>query len=1511
MIVESVSCDTLCARIMWFAAACAVFVIGQFTESANAESFKPMAFRHLVVADGLSQNTIMDVLQDSHGYMWFATENGLDRYDGYTIKSYQRGSAELGDLTNDYIWAIEEDTQQDLWLATDGGGVARWHRQSNRFEHFKHEPGVENSLSSNRIRSLKVTPDGIWIGTLDAGLNFLDVKTFEVTRFPHDPADPLSIPSDEIYDLLEDDLGRLWVGTDKGVAWLQKGTKRFTRLTHDPNNRFSLSHDRVRALFQDRHGGIWVGTFGGGLNLLDRRSGQFKRFMADSDRPGSISNDHVRDIMEDATGRLWVATAEGLNMLPPYSSDFWVYQSGPARHQLTDSYIMSLYQDRGGVLWVGTRSGGVNSWNSDSWYFGHFEADWLRQKSVTAFATSPDRLWVSTFEGGLSGIDRTTGNVDHIDLPNEAETPESIRVMSLLVDGQERLWVGTMNHGLISKTKHGEWDRQVQDSRDPSTLSSNSIMSLFQDSAGAIWVGTFGDGINRFVPETGENESFLPITDDNPKGFCATQGRDFAEDANGNLWIATENGLCLLDLASRQFTVFRRGDGQPENLPENSVYALHRDSQDRIWAGTGGGGLSMVVGSSRDPETIRFETLTRKAGISSNMIFGIQSEEEGPLWLSSNNGLTRFDPSTLEVSNYRRTHGLQGDEFHYGASHQSSDGQLYFGGANGFNEFDPRRVRSARSAPNLVLSNVLKMNRAIDLQMPMASLSHLNLGYRENAVTLEFAALDFTEPANNRYEFLLEGFDPGWIETDARRATTYTNLDGGEYVLRVRAKSGDGSWQTESSPLHLTVAPPPWLTLWAYFAYAGLALGLLGFSASHQRRRAAHQIAYQRQLEGEVERRTGELKDSNRSLRKLSKAKGEFLARMSHEIRSPMNGIVGIADLLTRTGLTEQQRGYAQTIRGSVTSLVHIINDILDYSKLDAQKMTLDPVSTDLERLLSEIVRIFAIQAESEKVELCVRMPPEGLPHVLVDALRLRQIVTNLLSNALKFTDKGYVELSLSIEHQEGEGCLLAIEVKDTGIGIAPANQVKIFESFAQEDRSISRRFGGTGLGLSICKELIELMAGQLTLESTLGQGSTFHIDVPVEHVDLPEMSETHHAPIPMRALVVSARPRITELLRHYIEGWQGEVSAVCSLADAVQALSGPNAKPIDLIVADQDLGDYMSLELFQRLDDAQLAAGTPRLLLVPPSDEAPNQNTNYTTMRLPLVRTELWTHLTAIFKGERIEHQFDTIETQLQSDLLQGDVLLVEDNPVNQEVFASMLDSLGCQVTIAQDGVTGVRLTKQGNHSLILMDYRLPDIDGIEATKRIRKLPDDRSLTPIIALTANASTDDQQRCLAAGMDGFLAKPCSLEMLETTLSHWLPRQVPARTATESVNDDLTQFDEFALRRVQQLKQADGSSMLPRAIRLFHTLADDALEKIEKAIDASDAYSLGFAAHKLKSGCANLGAANMAHLCREIEEHARKDQFAETSKILDRLHSERKALNEWLENCLRRQDVASA
>jgi signal transduction histidine kinase/ligand-binding sensor domain-containing protein/DNA-binding response OmpR family regulator len=1467
--------------------------------SALAPEVRPMYFEHLTMRDGLSQSDVTSLLQDSQGYLWLATESGLNRYDGQSIREYRRKRGDDYGLASDYIWAIAEDAGGDLWLATIGGGVARWDRSTDRFQQFRHDPADPHSLASDAARTLLIDAQGrIWVGTEQHGLDVLDPQTGRARHYRHREGDPRSLAADAVFALYADHAGRIWVGTDRGLSRYEPATDDF--VTYGAANS-ALSDSRILAIREDHAGILWIGTFGGGLNRLDPETGRVTHFRHDPARPGSLSHDRVRAILEDDALRLWVATSDGLNLFDRASGRFVRYGRDADNPQsLRDTDIMSLYQDRGGVLWVGTRTGGASHWNPKSWLLGHYRSELLRHRTVTSFADDgAGKVWVGTYEG-LIEIDartkqeRVLGRADGSAVGGLADD----RVMALLLDRTGALWVGTMAGGLDRvDPARGTMRSYRHTADDAGTLPANGVMTLYEDRLGDLWVGTFGGGLARIDAAGGRVTRYAHGTD----GNALSHGRASAivEDTRGNLWIGTiGGGLNLLDRRTGRFHHYRRNDRDPTSLSDDKVYALHVDRQGELWIGTAGGGLDRLIGSSDAPEAVRFENQAGLAGMPSQVVYGIQSDIEGRLWLSTNNGLVRFDPRARSIRVFHEAHGLQGAEFNFNAHYRGRDGTLFFGGNNGFNAFSPDVMTQDAPPPRVVLTSVAKLNRTLPAEEMPGPARPLRLEYDDKLLTFEFAALDFTSPANNRYAYRLDGFDAGWVDAGNLRRATYTNLEAGNYTFKVRAANADGVWSVEELAIPLSVAAAPWNTVWARALYAAILLSAIGYAWNLQRVRRLRELRYSRQLEHTVKVRTHELEERNVQLQVLTRAKSDFLARMSHELRTPMNGVLGMTGLLLDTRLDAAQRRFTEAIHRSADSLLAIVNDVLDFSKIEAGRLQLDPVRCDLAEVVGQTVEMLAARAASKGIELLCDAPATPLPRVRADAVRLRQVLVNLGGNAVKFTEAGEVTLRIVPLACEAGALRVRLEVTDTGVGIEPEHQSRIFEEFAQADASTTRRFGGTGLGLSISRQLIELMGGQLTLVSAPGAGSTFSFELTMP---LADPKAQMPSPLPalegLRTLVVDDNAASRALLVKVLTQWGAHPIGVASLAAARAEL---HTTAYDAVIVDDSLPDGPASSLLKPML-AERAKAPRSIRLATFVSLATPQEPGEPRFDAELTKPVRVAQLHEALSGSVYDEFTGTATITIQPPplpRLAGRVLVVEDQPLNREVAEGMLTALGIEVETADDGRQALEMLATRRFDLVLMDCQMPVMDGFSATAELRRREGTGRRMPVVALTADATSDGRDKCLAAGMDDHLAKPFTRAALHAALSRWLSeeREAPAEPVAAAAPGSL--LDRAALDALRALPRTGPKDMLSHIGELYLTDSRRLVESIERALADGKAPELARAAHAWRSYHGNVGAHDLARLCRELEEQAKqgnlaraRELFAELRPLHDRVREE--------------------
>jgi signal transduction histidine kinase/ligand-binding sensor domain-containing protein/DNA-binding response OmpR family regulator/HPt (histidine-containing phosphotransfer) domain-containing protein len=1458
---------------------------------------RPVYFEHLTMREGLSESSVQGILQDSQGYVWLSTESGLNRYDGYSVRIYHRERGNPGALPSDSIWSIAEDADHDLWLATIGGGLVRWHRASDRFEQFAHDERRGDSLSSDDVRTLLIDADGrIWVGTLGGGLDLFDPRTGKARHYRHREDDPKSLASDRVYALLRDHAGRIWIGTDAGLSRYEPAHDAFENIGRAPDGG-GLSDLQIRALGEDHTGALWIGTLKGGLDRLEPATGRIEAFRHDAADPGSLSHDRVTAILEDAAQRLWVATANGLNLFEHNRQSFVHYgRDADNPHSLRDNDIIALYQDRGGVLWVGTRSSGASHWNPNSWRLGHYQSAAFANTLVISFADDgAGRVWVGTEGSGLVEIDARSGRERRYGTDTDVRLSDD-RVMSLLYDHGGNLWIGTMAGGLdrleLATGRVTVW----RASSAPRGLPADGVMALYEDREGAVWIGTFGGGLARLDPASGMVTRY-PFGTDSPDALSDARASAIVEDPRGNLWIGTVGGgLNLFDRATGRFSHFKRNDRDATSLADNVIFALHFDRSGSLWVGTADGGLDRMLGSSADPAQVRFENYA--ALLPSREVDGIETDGSDRLWISTANGLVRLDPKTRATRVFHEWDGLQSEDFDSNAHYQDHAGNLYFGGNNGFNVFAPAEVDFTAPAPRVVLTSVVRLNEPIpDGELPGPG-RPLKLSYGDKLVSFDFAALDFTSPANNRYAYRLEGFDSAWIDAGAAHRATYTNLDAGRYVLHVRAAASDGTWSPDVLAIPVEVAPAPWNTVWARCGYAALLLGIAVLLWRGWVERRDRDRRYRAKLERTVRERTAELEARNAELQVLTRAKSDFVAHMSHELRTPMSGVLGLTSLLLDTRLDPSQRRFAEGIHRSADSLLAVVNDVLDLSKIEAGKLTLAPNEGDLCTIVEHAVEILAPRAAGKGLELLLDEPLEPLPRVQVDGARLRQVLINLGGNAVKFTEAGEITFRVTpLAREQGTLCV-RFEIVDTGIGIAPEHHEKIFEQFVQADDSTTRRFGGTGLGLAIARQIVTAMGGTLSLESAPGLGSTFHftLTLPIVDAELPAAAAPGVAGL--RVLIADDHAGARRLMVAALDTLGAQCTAVASLAAASIEL---DSSAYDAVLIDDPLPDGPATRLLERLGVSR--GPRPRIVrLVSYANLSP----------IPPFTQGFDAELTKPLRVRRLAQLLGesarrsaaapaTAAAGAQTPAAtRARVLVVDDQAVNREVARGMLRALGIASEEATQGVEALERLAAGGFDAVLMDCAMPVMDGFQTTRELRAGSGPAARVPVIALTADATPEGRAACRAAGMDDYLSKPFSREALHAVLARWLPAlgdsdaqaaalrdeailSAPAQSQAAPLTDAL--LDRATLASLRALPARGSGTLLAHIARAYLDDAETLLGQLERAASSGDRAELARAAHAWRSCAGHIGALTLVRLLSEIEQRGQTGQLGAIGTLL--------------------------
>ena len=803
-------------------------------------------FDRLSLEDGLSQSIIEQIVQDQKGFMWFATENGLNRFDGYRFSVFKNIPGNPNSLSYNELKALYEDSEGILWVGIFESGLNSFNPATEEVVRYRHNNDDPASLGGETVRCILEDRSGrLWIGTQDGGLDRLDRETGEFSHYRMEETTPTAAGHDDIRVIFQDREGALWIGTNGGgLVRFNPDSGAFTRFLSDRQNPHSLSDDRVFAILEDHTGALWIGTYGGGLDVFDRATGRFTHHRADPEDPTALSNDLIKTLFEDHEGTLWIGTdGGGLNRFNRDSGAFVAYRHDPTdRYSLSSDRIYAVYQDRSQVLWVGTYGGGLSKVDISRKKFRRYRNDpddpnSLSHNIVWSFFEDEDGiLWIGTDSGGLNRFDRKTGQWRHyLHRPDDPSSLSHNTVRAVVGDRDGRLWIGTNGGGVNRFDKEtGRMTHYRHDPDNPNSLSHDELRSIYQDRSGALWFGTFGAGLDRFDPSTGAFTNYRHDPED-PTSISHNFIRFTFEDSKGAFWVGTQGGgLNRFDRETGAFTHYRHDPKNPSSISTDHVFAALEGWDDTLWFGTFGGGINQF-----DRQTGSFRRYRVMDGLATDSVYAMLEDENGMLWISTTMGLSRFDPLTEISRNYDVRDGLQSNEFNGGSAYLSPRGEMFFGGINGFNSFYPDEIAINEVIPSVVITDLQLFNRsmgvgeAIDgrvpLPRPVTYSEEIELSYRDNVVTLEFAALHYSAPGRNRYLYNMAGFSDKWVAVGAdRRSATFTGLAAGEYVFSVRGANRDGVWDNRGASLRIIVTPPFWATWWfrllAVLLLAGLAL---------------------------------------------------------------------------------------------------------------------------------------------------------------------------------------------------------------------------------------------------------------------------------------------------------------------------------------------------------------------------------------------------------------------------------------------------------------------------------------------------------------------------------------------------------------------------------------------------------------------------------------------------------------------------------------------------------------
>ncbi len=1086
-------------------------------------------FEHISLKQGLSQSTVNCILQDQQGFIWFGTFDGLDKYDGYNITVYKNIPGDSTSLSHNWVYSLCEDSSGTLWVGTLGGGLDKFDRKTERFTCFQNIPGDSSSIDNDEVLSLYEDNKGIlWIGTKN-GLNKMvsnsdiDRKDYsDHVRFIHYAnnfnAGNNLINANNINQIYyEDNSGGLLIASNYGLERFDTEKESFRH--YFPDRLLKNIFGKINTIYIDQFNSMWVGTNEGlfKINMDDNPPNKdslltFIRYRHDPKDPNSLSDDKITSIKVTTSALpgenvLWVGTADGLNkaVLSENKNNlnggskklyFLHYHHDTNNpNSLSSNSITSIYKDRSGILWIGTVDGGVNKLYQKK---QKFHAYLYNSDQPNGLITDPIRticedhtgmLWFGSWHGGLVMFDRQKNKfVRFLTNKNNVNSISSNWVTSIFEDRSGALWIGAGALDRLYRTN----DSGTQTLRFKSIVPDFST-SICEDKKGNIWAGSWGNGIIKLNPQT-NRYAIYKHEPGNKYSLSNNIIRKVYVDRSGILWVGTDGGgLNKYDPKTKHFIHYKYNPNDPTSLRQDQVNSIYEDRSDRLWVGTYGGGLNLL-----DRKTGQFTAYTENDGLPNDVVYGILEDDHGNLWVSTNKGISKITISydnklnkeILKFKNYDVTDGLQSNEFSYSAYFKSpKTGEMFFGGPNGFNSFYPDSIKNNTYIPPIVITQLKYYSSESTKQKPViikgiSADRNIELSYKDNILVFQFAALSFKESFKNKYAYKLEGFNENWIDLGTKREATFTNLDAGEYTLRVRGSNNDGIWNKTGTSLNIIITPPWWNTWYAYLSFVIILLFILYSIRKYELGR----IKLRNQLRIEhVE---------SQKIKELDQLKSRFFTNISHEFRTPLTLVIGqINNVLGKINDNKIEEKLL-VARRNANRLLTLVSQLLDLSKIESGGTKLKLVRKDVIPFLKNLFYSFEaiavdksinIKFESEKKSFIIDYEPD----------KLDKIVTNLLSNAFKFThENGIISLTVSsVSGNDKE--FIKIIIRDNGIGIPEEDLQNIFDRFYQVDNVDKRVSGGSGIGLALVKELVDLHSGTINVTSKPGE-TVFTIQLPV-----------------------------------------------------------------------------------------------------------------------------------------------------------------------------------------------------------------------------------------------------------------------------------------------------------------------------------------------------------------------------------------------------------------------------
>jgi ligand-binding sensor domain-containing protein/signal transduction histidine kinase/AraC-like DNA-binding protein len=1161
---------------------------------------KNLFFKSYGIEQGLSHNTVFCIEQDYQGFIWFGTQEGLNRFDGYTFKKYLHNPEDSLSVPGNTIHDILEDSHKNLWIATSEG-LCQYNRITDKFTHFDHLS--KKKLSDKIITSLLEDKNGnLWVGTFNGGVNIYDLENDSLTIINHSESKQ-KLSNNTVRVIFEDGVNNIWIGTREGLNKYSFSLKTVKQYAFHEDN--IIGGNDIRDIFETQPGELLIATNGGGLVSFNSETEAFFIDYGNSDKIGELSSNTIRTIKSDQNGMIWIGSLNGLFLYDQYNKIFNHYKHNPDDPGSLNAHsIRAVFKDEDGNMWLGLYYGGINFYNTENSQFQNFSEKGTSDKGLSSNIISAivedrhGKLWIGTEGGGLNHFDPSTGKFKHYFHHPSKNSISSNFIKSLALDSLGNLWIGTIESGLdYFNTRSSVFTNNRNIADDKNTLSNVYIKSIFIDKDHTVWIGTNGGGLNKYSPKY--KKFFSYSFDQGKNSIIGSNVNCIVNYSDSILCIGTNKGLNFFNKRTAKFTLLNRLDND-DLLSE--VWCLFKENEKHLWIGTNENGL--VLYNIEDNQASK---IINDNSPNNNVVYGILPDETGSLWISTNKGISRLNLSDLSFKNYDSHSGLLSSQFNYNSYCKTKKGTLIFGGTKGFSMFSPSEIRSNTTIPKAVITDFRIMNKPINYDDPDSPLpsniiiaDEINLSYKQSVFSIEFASLSFVAPEKNQYEYTLEGFLNQWVYLGNTRTVSFTNLDPGTYRFRLKVSNNDGLWNENAATLKINVQPPWWRTLWAYSAYILIIFTMAFFAIK------LFQIRIDEKNKLKYERLEKE------RIIELNQMKLKFFTNISHEFRTPLSLILGpLEDLQEKMDiLNEPARKKLSIIQKNALRLYKLVEQLMTFRKLEAGALQLKISNNEVITFLSQIHESFEELAIKKNIDFSFTHKQHEI-YLWFDYEMMKTVFFNVISNAFKHTpDNGRIDINIDFHIDKP---FSEITITDNGTGIPSDKLEKIFERFYQVEPEHGEQYEGAGIGLSFAKEIVSLHHGEITAKSDLNKGSVFYIrllkgtdhlkdhniikddivfklnkdEIPYDESgpdDFGKISENpsgkNNEKNPVRLLIVDDNAGLVDYLTESLN----DEYQIISASDGMQGLAMSRLQNPDLIIMDVMMPKMNGLEVTEKL---------------------------------------------------------------------------------------------------------------------------------------------------------------------------------------------------------------------------------------------------------------------------------------------------------------------------------------